>query len=65
MDKGAHFFRCDFQVHTPRDIEWSGTKPVSDAHRKAYADNFIIACRKKGLNSIAITDHHDFGFTNS
>ncbi|HQV54413.1 MAG TPA: hypothetical protein PLX17_02815 [Chitinophagaceae bacterium] len=62
MDKGAHFFRCDFQVHTPRDIEWSGTKPVSDADRKAYADNFIIACRKKGLNSIAITDHHDFAF---
>jgi hypothetical protein len=19
VDKGAHFFRCDFQVHTPRD----------------------------------------------
>ncbi|MCC7027015.1 MAG: hypothetical protein IT265_08670 [Saprospiraceae bacterium] len=62
MDKGAHFFRCDFQVHTPRDINWSGTKPVSDTNRKAYADKFIIACRAKGLNSVAITDHHDFAF---
>jgi len=24
MDKGAHFYRCDFQVHTPRDIQWNG-----------------------------------------
>lgn len=23
MDKGAHFYNCDFQVHTPRDREWS------------------------------------------
>lgn len=26
MDKGAHFHRCDFQVHTPRDINWKGDK---------------------------------------
>ena len=23
MDKGAHFYNCDFQVHTPRDQRWS------------------------------------------
>lgn len=22
MDKGAHFYHCDFQVHTPRDLQW-------------------------------------------
>lgn len=62
MDKGAHFFRCDFQVHTPRDINWSGNKPVTDADRKSYADKFITECRLKGLDSVAITDHHDFAF---
>jgi chromosome segregation protein len=26
MDKGAHFYRCDFQVHSPRDRNWTGKK---------------------------------------
>ena len=26
MDKGAHFYNCDFQVHTPRDLNWTGAK---------------------------------------
>jgi len=26
MDKGAHFYRCDFQVHSPRDIAYTGNK---------------------------------------
>lgn len=59
MDKGAHFFRCDFQVHTPRDIRWSGTKAVSDEERKQFGKDLIAACRAKGLDAIAITDHHD------
>ena len=62
MDKGAHFFRCDFQVHTPRDIQWSGENAVANEERKAYAEELVFACREKGLNSIAITDHHDFTF---
>jgi len=62
MDKGAHFFRCDFQVHTPRDIQWSGGDAVTDEERKSYAEELVFACRKKGLNSITITDHHDFTF---
>jgi chromosome segregation protein len=62
MDKGAHFFRCDFQVHTPRDVGWKGGGAVTDAERKAYADELILACRKKDLRAIAITDHHDFAF---
>ncbi len=59
-DKGAHFYRCDFQAHTPRDPNWSGTRPVSDDDRKAWAEEFVAACRKKGLDAVAITDHHDF-----
>lgn len=62
MDKGAHFYKCDFQVHTPRDVGWSGGDAVTDADRKAYAEELILACRQKGLGAIAITDHHDFAF---
>jgi chromosome segregation protein len=62
MDKGAHFYKCDFQVHTPRDPNWTGADATSDADRKAYADELILASRQKGLGAIAITDHHDFAF---
>lgn len=62
MDKGAHFHKCDFQVHTPRDLGWIGNDATSDADRKAYAEELILACRNKGLEAIAITDHHDFSF---
>ena len=62
MDRGAHFHRCDFQVHTPRDINWQGFRPASDEERKEYAKGFIAACRAKGLDAVAITDHHDMGF---
>lgn len=63
MDKGAHFYRCDLQVHTPRDIQWTGTHYVSDEDRNDYAVRFIQACREKGLDAVAITDHHDLAFT--
>ena len=62
MDKGAHFFKCDFQVHTPRDINWNGERPISEEDRKFYADEFVRKCREIGLNAVAITDHHDFVF---
>ncbi|HEY7416708.1 MAG TPA: hypothetical protein VH593_16100, partial [Ktedonobacteraceae bacterium] len=58
-DQGAHFYRCDFQVHTPRDAQWQGARPTSDAERHRYATDFIAACRKQGLEAVAITDHHD------
>jgi len=61
-DKGAHFFRCDLQVHTPRDANWSGKRPSSEDDRKQYAEDFIAACREAGLDAVAITDHHDFAF---
>jgi type III restriction enzyme len=62
MDKGAHFYRCDFQVHTPRDINWQGARPVAEDERQAFSKQFIAACREKRLDAIAITDHHDLGF---
>ena len=61
-DQGVHFYNCDFQVHTPRDINWKGKRPTSDKDRKAYAERFIKACHEKRLDAVAITDHHDMEF---
>ena len=62
MDAGAHFQKSDFQVHTPRDLSWSGVGAVTENERRAYAAEFVAACREKGLQAVAITDHHDFAF---
>jgi len=62
MDEGAHFHRCDFQVHTPRDGRWHGAHPITNEERSAFAVRFIAACREKGLDAVAITDHHDLAF---
>lgn len=62
MDKGAHFFRCDFQVHTPRDIRWTGKERLTDDDRRAYAAELVQASRTRGLQGIAVTDHHDMLF---
>lgn len=59
MDSGAHFHRCDFQVHTPRDPQWHGPRPTTADERRAFAERFVAACREKGLQAVAITDHHD------
>lgn len=62
MDKGAHFYRCDFQVHTPRDQNWNGQNAVTTEERDAYSRTLIQNCRDRGLHAIAITDHHDMAF---
>lgn len=59
MDRGAHFHKCDFQVHTPRDLNWQGAGAVTEDERAQYAQEFVAACRAKGLDAVAITDHHD------
>jgi type III restriction enzyme len=61
-DKGAHFYKCDFQVHTPRDLNWQGSGAVTDDERRQYAQEFVAACRAKDLTAVAITDHHDLSF---
>jgi chromosome segregation protein len=60
MDRGAHYFKTDLQVHTPRDKAWTGERPVTPEARAEYARQFVMACREKGLGAVAITDHHDF-----
>jgi type III restriction enzyme len=62
MDRGARFYRCDFQVHSPRDCNWKGERPETEHARREYARRFIAACRQKGLDAVAITDHHDICF---
>jgi hypothetical protein len=62
IDKGAHYHRCDFQVHSPRDRQWTGADCVTDDERMAYGTKLVEACREKGVNAIAITDHHDMTF---
>lgn len=61
-DKGAHFYRCDLQVHTPRDIQWDGPACVTDEDRQNYAAALVQACRERGLQGIAVSDHHDMLF---
>lgn len=72
----AAWRKCDFQVHTPRDPNWQGERPlgvdtVTDAmgktatidevriSRETWASDFIDTCLEKGLQTIAITDHHE------
>ena len=62
MDKGAHFFQCDFQIHTPRDLQWKGGDAVTEDERKTYAEELVQAARHKGIQAIAVTDHHDLAF---
>lgn len=59
MDRGAHYFKTDLQVHTPRDRGWKGKRPLSNEDRERYARGFVSACRAKGLEAVAVTDHHD------
>ena len=75
MDKGAHFYRCDFQVHSPRDRNWTGNKfgvnqgdldTLTPELKKQITDDriqfskeYLEKIRNAGLNAVAITDHHD------
>ena len=61
-DRGGHFYRSDFQVHTPRDNQWKGQRPASEQERVEWATAFVVAAREKGLHAVAISDHHDFTF---
>lgn len=70
----AYWRKCDFQVHTPRDPNWHGTRPlglgdenngspatIADVEnaRLIWAEEFIDQCTKRGLEAVAITDHHE------
>ncbi|MXO47624.1 AAA family ATPase [Erythrobacter vulgaris] len=72
----AYWRKCDFQVHTPRDPNWTGRRPIGiseeikatgkkaeasdvDASRQQWAASFVATCADKGLEAIAVTDHHE------
>jgi chromosome segregation protein len=70
----ASWRKCDFQLHTPRDPNWQGKRPVGlgdetdsgpatqadvDAARETWATKFVDMCAKRDLRAIAITDHHE------
>lgn len=70
----AYWRKCDFQVHTPRDPNWQGARPIGlgddlhgalatandvDASRTMWARDFIEQCHRRRLRAVAITDHHE------
>src|SRR5690606_2246415 len=72
----AFWRKCDFQIHTPRDPNWVGSRPLGagdiiketgaeataddvDAARMQWASEFVDQCIAKGLQAVAITDHHE------
>lgn len=65
---GATWRKCDLQIHTPRDAQWSGSpnlpggEPEFEEARQAWATSFVAECIARKLAAIAITDHHDFTF---
>ena len=68
LHPGATWKKCDFQIHTPRDPQWSGSPSLpgggatEEQARDAWADHFVGHCISSGLLAVAITDHHDFCF---
>lgn len=61
IDRGARYYKCDFQVHTPRDPQWAGeySNIATDSERAQFAEALVACCRRQDINAIAITDHHD------
>lgn len=70
----AYWRKCDFQVHTPRDPNWQGARPVGvgddnngapataafvEAARQQWAEDFVEQCSKRNLTAVALTDHHE------
>ena len=64
----AYWRKCDFQMHSPRDPNWTGPRPVGiaeediqnvEAERLQWASEFIGQCVARQLKAVALTDHHD------
>ncbi len=72
----AYWRKCDFQIHTPRDPNWTGPRPIGlgdliektgekataqdvDDARLTWANDFVDQCVAKGLQAVALTDHHE------
>lgn len=70
----AYWRKCDFQLHTPRDPNWIGARPIGmgqeldgrlasaedvDLERRQWAESFVDSCGARRLEAIALTDHHE------
>jgi type III restriction enzyme len=70
----AYWRKSDFQIHTPRDPNWTGARPIGlredlngapateadvTAARRQWAEGFVEVCAARGLEAIGITDHHE------
>jgi chromosome segregation protein len=70
----AYWRKCDFQVHTPRDPNWHGARPLGigddnngspatiadvEVARAQWAEDFVDQCIERNLEAVAITDHHE------
>ena len=65
MDKGAHFYKTDFQIHSPRSSNWGGgdsNRPITDLDRLHYAFELVKKWREESIDAVAITDHDDVCF---
>ena len=47
QDDGTHYYRADFQVHTPRDTNWDGPRPKTEDERIAVLDTLAPLLRKR------------------
>jgi len=57
IDNGARFHKCDLHVHTPASYDYKnkGIKP----------EDIVSKALEKGLDVIAITDHHNVDWCNA
>jgi hypothetical protein len=58
--RGARFYKCDLQMHTPTDTaNWLGeSMGTTDAEMRAVAEAYIRRCYEQEIEVIAITDHN-------
>lgn len=59
---GATFKKGAYQVHSPRDSRYSGGPFTTMDEWTSFCHEFISNCIDAGIESISITDHHDFEF---
>lgn len=68
LHPGAAWVKIDFQCHSPRDPDWRdpvdlpGGMGEPEEARRAWADLFVREAKARGLDGIAVTDHHDVAF---
>ncbi|BBO04468.1 hypothetical protein SG09_38180 [Bradyrhizobium ottawaense] len=65
LHPGTTWHKCDFQCHTPRDLNWTGSPELpggddaTELARQQWAESFVAAAEAAKLQAVAISDHHD------